>query len=86
MQGEDGNIIDGFTPIVQVGKVQYDFIYSDLEPRYAGHKNTVETDQESSLIQAVYKYINVTADRYHPGGNRSEKKLLQSVWLTQWIF
>jgi len=62
MQGEDGNIIDGFTPIVQVGNVQYDFIYSDLEPRYAGHKNTVETDQESSLIQAVYKYIMITAD------------------------
>ncbi len=62
MQGEDGNIIDGFTPIVQVGKVEYDFIYSDMEPRYAGHKNTVETDQESSLVQAVYKYIRLTGD------------------------
>jgi hypothetical protein len=62
MQGDDGNIIDGFTPIVQVGNAQYDFIYSDLEPRYAGHKNTVETDQESSLIQALYKYIMITAD------------------------
>jgi hypothetical protein len=33
-----------------------------LEPRYAGHKNTVETDQETSLIQAVYKYILTTSD------------------------
>jgi glycogen debranching enzyme len=63
MQGDDGNIIDGFTPIEKVGGSNYDFIYSKLEPRYAGHKNTVETDQESSLIQAVYKYIKLTGDR-----------------------
>ncbi len=63
MQGEDGNIIDGFTPIKEVGKEDYNFIYSKLEPRYAGHKNTVETDQESSLIQAVFKYIQLTGDK-----------------------
>ncbi|HWR99051.1 MAG TPA: hypothetical protein VN249_00475, partial [Prolixibacteraceae bacterium] len=62
MQGEDGNIIDGFTPIETVGKVAYDFSYSKLEPRYAAHKNSVETDQESSLVQAVYKYIKLTGD------------------------
>lgn len=61
MQGDDGNIIDGFTPKEQVD-VDYDFSYSELEPRYAAHKNTVETDQESSLIQAVYKYIKITGD------------------------
>lgn len=61
MQGDDGNIIDGFTPKEQVD-VDYDFSYSKLEPRYAAHKNTVETDQESSLIQAVYKYIKITGD------------------------
>lgn len=63
MQGADGNIIDGFTPIDKVDKSNDDFIYSKIEPRYAGHKNTVETDQESSLIQAVYKYIQITGDR-----------------------
>lgn len=63
MQGEDGNIIDGFTPAEKIGAGETDFVYSDLEPRYAGHKNTVETDQESSLIQAVYKYIKATGDR-----------------------
>ena len=61
MQGDDGNIIDGFTPAEQI-KEKYDFIYSDLEPRYAGHKNSVETDQESSLVQAVYKYVQLTGD------------------------
>lgn len=63
MQGEDGNIIDGFTPAESIGEGEMDFSYSELEPRYAGHKNTVETDQETSLIQTVYKYIQVTGDR-----------------------
>ncbi|MEI6677429.1 MAG: hypothetical protein WCL21_02410 [Mariniphaga sp.] len=63
MQGADGNIIDGFTPVEKIGAEKYDFIYSELEPRYAGHKNTVETDQESSLVQAVYKYIQLTGDK-----------------------
>ncbi len=63
MQGEDGNIIDGFTPAEKISKGETDFSYSKLEPRYAAHKNTVETDQESSLMQAVYKYIQLTGDR-----------------------
>jgi hypothetical protein len=65
MQGEDGNIIDGFIPKDKAVKTEggYDYIFSDLEPRYAGHKNTVETDQESSLVQAVLKYIKITGDK-----------------------
>lgn len=62
MQGEDGNIIDGFIPKDKITGHGYDYIYSDLEPRYAGHKNTVETDQEASLIQAVYKYVTKAGD------------------------
>ena len=62
MQGEDGNIIDGFTPAEQIAKGETDFSYSKLEPRYAAHKNTVETDQESSMVQAVSKYIRLTGD------------------------
>jgi GH15 family glucan-1,4-alpha-glucosidase len=63
MQGDDGNIIDGFTPKEQIAQGETDFSYSKLEPRYAGHKNTVETDQESSLVQSVCKYIRLTGDR-----------------------
>jgi glycogen debranching enzyme len=63
MQGDDGNIIDGFIPKEKVSGHGYDYQYSELEPRYAGHKNTVETDQESSLIQTVYKYVQVTGDK-----------------------
>jgi glycogen debranching enzyme len=61
LQGQDGNIIDGFIP-ADKANAGYDYIFSELEPRYAGHKNTVETDQESSLLQAVYKYIKATGD------------------------
>ena len=65
MQGEDGNIIDGFIPREKAVQTEggYEYIFTDLEPRYAGHKNTVETDQESSLVQAVYKYLNITGDK-----------------------
>ncbi|NQU54137.1 MAG: hypothetical protein HQ522_16540 [Bacteroidetes bacterium] len=65
MQGDDGNIIDGFIPREKavLSKIGYQYIFSDLEPRYGGHKNTVETDQESSLIQAVYKYVQATGDK-----------------------
>ncbi len=61
MQGDDGNIIDGFIPKSNASS-GYEYIYSNLEPRYAGHKNTVETDQESSLVQAVYKYTQKTGN------------------------
>ncbi len=65
LQGEDGNIIDGFIPKEKAENVEggYEYIYSDLEPDYCGHKNTVETDHESSLVQAVYKYIMKTGNK-----------------------
>jgi hypothetical protein len=61
MQGTDGNIPDGVIPR-EKATVGYQYRYSDLAPQWAAHKNTVETDQESSLIQAVRKYIAVTGD------------------------
>lgn len=65
LQGEDGNIVDGFVPKkqAQTSSDRYVYIFTDLEPDYAGHKNTVETDQESSLVQAVYKYVVKSGDK-----------------------
>ncbi len=65
LQREDGNIIDGFIPQSKavVTEGGYKYIYTDLEPTYCGHKNTVETDHETSLVQTVYKYIKSTGDR-----------------------
>lgn len=59
-QGFDGNIIDAYIPVDKITPGAYDYIYSELEPDLAAHKNTVETDQETSLIQAVFKYIKMT--------------------------
>jgi len=60
-QGADGDIIDG---LVDSAKANggYNYRYSKLLPGWAGHKNTVETDQESSLVQAVTKYVELTGD------------------------
>ena len=65
LQGDDGNIIDGFIPKEKAKPTKggYEFIFTDLEKQYVGHKNTVETDQETSLVQGVYKYINKSGDR-----------------------
>jgi hypothetical protein len=64
LQGTDGNIIDGFIPKEKAVQTEggYQYIYSELEPLYCGHKNTVETDHETSLVQAVYKYVSKTGN------------------------
>ena len=58
----DGNIIDGFIPSKK-GNIGYAYIRNESIPDFLGHKNTVETDQESSLIHTVYKYTQETGDR-----------------------
>lgn len=62
IQGSDGNVPDGAIKSAQAN-VGYQYRYSDLAPGWAAHKNTVETDQESSLVQAVKKYVDATGDR-----------------------
>ena len=61
-QGDDGNIPDGYIPLKQMIPVAYDYTFSESEPGFAAHKNTVETDQETSLIQGVYKYVSKSGD------------------------
>ena len=50
------------------------------------HKNTVETDQESSLVQAVYQYITITGDRAfldeEVNGKTVQERL---VWAMQFL-
>ena len=61
LQGDDGNIVDGFVHKSQAN-VAYQYIKKPGVPDYWGHKNTVETDQESSLIQAIHTYVRQTGD------------------------
>ncbi|GGB17994.1 MULTISPECIES: hypothetical protein [Mucilaginibacter] len=62
IQGQGGDIVDGVVDSAKAS-VGYKYRYSSLLPGWAAHKNTVETDQESSLIQAVKKYIDFTGDQ-----------------------
>ncbi|MFS2186711.1 hypothetical protein ACCC92_08535 [Mucilaginibacter sp. Mucisp84] len=62
IQGQGGDIVDGIVDSAKAS-VGYKYRYSSLLPGWAAHKNTVETDQESSLIQAVKKYIDFTGDQ-----------------------
>jgi len=62
-QQNDGAILDGYVPKPKSTGVGYNYYYTPLAPEYAGHKNTVETDQETSLVQAVAKYIRNTGDQ-----------------------
>jgi len=60
-QGDDGNIPDGYIPKAQAN-VAYKYRQSALAPDFLAHKNTVETDQEFSLVQAVRRYVAITKD------------------------
>ena len=51
-QEESGEVMDGFIDIKKAD-LSYNYRFSKNAPEYAAHKNTVETDQESSLVQAV---------------------------------
>jgi len=64
-QGKTGDIVDGFIDIKRAVQTDggYLYRYSELEPRYGAHKNTVETDQESSLIQAVWRYVTKSGNK-----------------------
>lgn len=62
-QQPDGSILDGYVPNPKGSGVPYNYYHSKLAPEYAGHKNTVETDQETSLVQAIAKYIRSTGDQ-----------------------
>ena len=62
-QGADGNIPDGYISRKGMIPTAYDYTFSESEPDFAAHKNTVETDQESSLIQGVYKYVTKSGDK-----------------------
>lgn len=62
-QQPDGAILDGYIPKPKSTHIPYNYYYTPLAPEYAGHKNTVETDQETSLVQAIAKYLRCTGDR-----------------------
>lgn len=62
LQQPNGEMIDGYVQKKDFNWVDTHPYYSPSAPNYVAFKNTVETDQESSLIQIVGKYIEHTGD------------------------
>ena len=60
-QGANGNVIDGYAPLNRARLTPTSRL-TPLAPDLMGFKNSVEIDQESSLVQAVYKYVKETGD------------------------
>ena len=61
-QGPEGDIPDGYRAL-NPAQTEKPYRVTPLAPGLISYKNTVEVDQESSLVQAVYKYVTVTGDR-----------------------
>ncbi len=78
LQGADGNIPDGAT-LKKEAQLAYKYGSTELAPGWVSHKNTVETDQETSLIQAVRKYIDVTGDKAILDEKVGDKTVLQRM-------
>jgi hypothetical protein len=60
-QNTDGSMVDGIVDSAKA-KAGDDYRYSSFAPGWAAFKNTAATDQESSLVQAVRKYVDATGD------------------------
>ena len=62
-QGFDGNMPGGYEEVPPEHSADNYHTHSRYDmPGYVFHKNTVETDQETSVIQSFYKYIQKTGD------------------------
>ena len=78
-QSPDGNIPDGYVPAQDTAAVPYKYRLSRARPILAAHKNTVETDQESSLVQAACQYVTLTGDTAWLASKRGGKTVLERL-------
>lgn len=63
LQQPNGEMVDGYVTKDQFTWGDNNPYYSKLAPNHVAFKNTVETDQESSTIQALAKYVRKTGDK-----------------------
>ena len=63
LQQPNGEIVDGYVLKGHVTWNDPNIYTSPNDASHVGFKNTVETDQETSLIQAIAKYIRITGDK-----------------------
>lgn len=63
LQQANHEMIDGYVLKGEFDWDDPDQYFSEAAPDHVGFKNTVETDQETSLIQLIGKYIRKTGDK-----------------------
>lgn len=63
LQQPNGEIVDGYVPEGRNTWGDPHIYTSAAYTKHIGFKNTVETDQETSLVQAFAKYIRTTGDK-----------------------
>ena len=78
-QAEDGNIPDAFVEVATADNLGYKYRFCGARPGMAAHKNTVETDQESSFVQAVAQYVAITGDYDYLKEVRAGKTVLEHL-------
>ena len=78
-QGPEGDIPDAYVSQLDTNAVPYRYRYSRARPRMAAHKNTVETDQESSLVQAARQYVRLTGDTSWLSSKRGGRTVLDRL-------
>ena len=79
LQQPNDEMVDGY--VLKPDFTWYDNVpyYSDNAPEHVGFKNTVETDQETSLIQIIGKYIRKTGDASILKENIAGRTVLQRI-------
>ena len=79
LQQPNGEMIDGY--VLKPDFTWYDSepYYSDAAPEHVAFKNTVETDQESSLMQIVAKYVSATGDISILNADVAGKSVLERI-------
>ena len=78
-QAEDGNIPDAFVEVATADNLGYKYRFCEARPGMAAHKNTVETDQESSFVQAVAQYVHLTGNYDYLKEIRAGKTVLEHL-------
>lgn len=88
-QGPKGDIVDGYIDIKKADLDNvggYKYRLSETCPLYAAHKNTVETDHESSLIQAVYQYVKKSGNTAYLKSEVAGKSVEERMeWALQYL-
>ena len=85
-QQENGELLDGYVPLEAFNWDDPNTYESTTAPNHIGFKNTVETDQETSLIQAIYKYVIKTGDKSILEENVAGKTVLERLnWAIEYL-